>query len=258
MEIKEKECKPCRLILPVDLSAKALPRQRFLLLDQLRTTLASVLHTSILRKNLQKIEWRHCGRSRSDAQVSDGITKYSERIPKLKEPCAVNLSVLKSVMKCSKTRVPQKSVRVPYIPEHFLSPDGYTSGHVARIQLYTCHHLEPPPLERHLYSSSYPTKLLMQGVTWCTTFLGARSLLSGEYGVSPCTPSLWSRLPLSRSASLAHHAFSGKLFPCLDLWLGNDHLITSSFVLVPLESFKQAFLISRRRDLSAVSCHLIS
>jgi len=64
--------------------------------------------------------------------------------------------------------------------------------------------------------------------------------------VSPCTPSLWSRLPLSRSASLAHHAYSGKMFLCLDLWLGNDHLITSSFVLVPLESLKQAFLISRR------------
>ena len=124
------------LILPVDLSVRALPRQRFLLLDQLRTTLASVLCVSILRKDLQKTEWRRCGRSRSDAQVSDGITKYSERISKLKEPSAVNLSVLKSV--------PQSLLRVPYIPEHFLSPDGYTSGHVARIQLYMCHHLEPP------------------------------------------------------------------------------------------------------------------
>jgi len=64
------------MILPVDLSARALSRQWFLLLDRLRTTLASVLHTSILRKNLKKKEWRHCGRLRSDAQVSDGITKY--------------------------------------------------------------------------------------------------------------------------------------------------------------------------------------
>ena len=42
------------LILPVDLSARVLSRQRFLLLDQLRTTLASVLHVSIPRKNLKK------------------------------------------------------------------------------------------------------------------------------------------------------------------------------------------------------------
>jgi len=148
-----------------------------------------------------------------------------------------------SVLKCSKTYL-KSLLRVPYIPEHFLSADGYTSGHVARIQLYTCHHLEPPPLERHFYSSSYSTKLPMQGVTCCTASL-ERDPLSGEYGVSPCTPSLWSRLPLSRSASLAHHACSGKLFPYLDLWLGNDHLTTSSSVLVSLESLKQAFLISR-------------
>ena len=95
------------------------------------------------------------------------------------------------------------------------------------------------------YSSGCSTKLPMQGVTWCTASL-ERDPLSGEYGVSPCTPSLWSRLPLSRSASLAHHACSGKLFPCLDLWLGNDHLITSSFALVPFESLEQAFLIFRR------------
>ena len=60
------------MILPVDLSARVLPRQR---LDQLRTTLASDLHASIPRKNLKKTEWRRCGRSRFDAQVSDGITK---------------------------------------------------------------------------------------------------------------------------------------------------------------------------------------
>ena len=64
------------MILPVDQSARALPRQRFLLLDQLRTTLASVLQASIPRKNLKKTEWRRCGLSRSDAQVSDGINKY--------------------------------------------------------------------------------------------------------------------------------------------------------------------------------------
>ena len=42
------------MIMSVELSARALPRQRFLLLDQLRTTLASVLHASIPRKILKK------------------------------------------------------------------------------------------------------------------------------------------------------------------------------------------------------------
>jgi len=63
------------MILSVDQNARVLPRQRYLSLDRLCTTLASVLHTSILLKNLKKTEWRHCGRSRADAQVSDGITK---------------------------------------------------------------------------------------------------------------------------------------------------------------------------------------
>ena len=63
------------LMLPVDQSAKVLPRQRYLPLDRLCTTLTSVLHTSIPLKNLQKTEWRRCGRSRFDAQVCDGITK---------------------------------------------------------------------------------------------------------------------------------------------------------------------------------------
>ena len=45
---------------------------------------------------------------------------------------------------------------------------------------------------------------------------------------------------------LLHRVCSGKLFPCLDLWLGNDHLITPSFALGPFESREQAFLIFRR------------
>ena len=75
----------------------------------------------------------------------------------------MNLSVLESILKAYSSvlkSVPQSLLRVPYIPEHFLSPDGYTSGHVARIQLYTCHHLERLLLERHFYSSGCSTKLL--------------------------------------------------------------------------------------------------
>jgi len=58
------------MILPVDQNTRASPRQRYLPPDRLCTMLASVLHTSIHLKNQQKTEWRHCGRSRSDAQVS--------------------------------------------------------------------------------------------------------------------------------------------------------------------------------------------
>ena len=141
--------------------------------------------------------------------------------------------------------VPQNLLRVPYIPERFslltVTPlDTWLASSCTRVTIWS-----PLPLERHLYSSSYSTKLPMRGVTRCIASL-ERDPLSGEYGVSPCTPSLWYRLPLLRSASLAHHACSGKLFPCPDFWLGNDHLITSSFVLVPLENLKQAFLIFRR------------
>ena len=83
----------------------------------------------------------------------------------------------------------------------------------------------------------------MRGVTTASL---ERDPLGSAYGVSPCTPSPWSRLLLPRSSLLAHRACSGILFPCLDLWLGNDHLITSSFVLIPLEGPKQASLIPRR------------
>ena len=92
----------------------------------------------------------------------------------------MNLSVLESILKAYLKSL----LSVPYIPEHFLSPDGYTSVHVARIQLYTCHQLELPPLERHLYSSSHSTKLPIQGVTWCRAYLGARPLKWRARGVT--------------------------------------------------------------------------
>jgi len=84
----------------------------------------------------------------------------------------VNLSVLESIMKAYLKSL----LSVPYIPELFLSPDGYTSKHVAHIQLYTCQHLELPQLERYFYSFRHASKLSIQGVTWCTAFLGARPL----------------------------------------------------------------------------------
>ena len=149
----------------------------------------------------------------------------------------------KSVKKCSKRAYLRNSLEFLIYLSTFslltVTPlDTWLTSSCTRVTIWS--HLL---LEHHLYSSSYLTKLPMRGVT--TAFL-ERDPLSGEYGVSPCTPSLWSRLLLTRSASLAHHACSGKLFPCLDLWLGNDHLMTLSFVQVPLESLKQAFLILRR------------
>ena len=123
--------------------------------------------------------------------------------------------------------------------------DGYMSGHVAHIQLYTCPHLELPPLERHLYSSSHSTKLPIQGVTWCTAFLGARSPKWRVRGVTMHTFSMVSPAAIKIRFTCTSCMFS-ETVPCPDLWLGNDHLITSSSVLVPLESLKQAFLIFRR------------
>ena len=90
--------------------------------------------------------------------------------------------VLTSVKKCSKRAYLLKFVGVPYIPEHFLSPDGYTSGHVALIQLYTCHHLERLLLERHFYSLGCSTKLSMQGVTRCIAALERDLLLVASTG----------------------------------------------------------------------------
>ena len=62
-------------------------------LDRLCTTLASVLHTSIHLKNLQKTEWHRYGRSRSDAQVSDGTTKTLREKTKNSRNRAKTLSV---------------------------------------------------------------------------------------------------------------------------------------------------------------------
>ena len=154
-------------------------------------------------------------------------------------------SVLKSVKKCSKRAYLRSSLEFLIYLSTFslltVTPlDTWLASSCTRVTIWS--HLL---LERHLYSSSFSTKLPMQGVTRCVASL-ERDPLSGEYGVSPRTPSLWSRLLLSRSALLAHRTCSGKLFPCLNLWPGNDYLITSSFVLVPLEGPKQAFLILRR------------
>ena len=81
------------LILPVDQNARALPRQRYLPMDRLCTTLASILHTSINLKNLQKTEWRRCGRLRFDTQVSDGTTKTLRERTKNSRNRAKTLSI---------------------------------------------------------------------------------------------------------------------------------------------------------------------
>jgi len=47
----------------------------------------------------------------------------------------------------------KSSLGNPFIPGHFLSPGSYAAGHVAHIQSYTCHHLEPPWLGRCFWLS---------------------------------------------------------------------------------------------------------
>ena len=64
-----------------------------------------------------------------------------------------------------------KFVGNSYIPGHFLSPGSYTSGHVARIQLYTCHHLEHPWLGRHFLLFRVLAKLLTHDTTQCIVAL---------------------------------------------------------------------------------------
>ena len=76
--------------------------------------------------------------------------------------------------------------------------------------------------------------------------LGARSLLCGEYGCHHAHLLCGLAGRHHDLFHLLHRVCSGKLFPCLNLWLGNDHLITSSFVLVSFEGPKQAFLNLRR------------
>ena len=131
---------------------------------------------------------------------------------------------------------------------YFLSPDGYTSRHVARIQLYTCHHPERLLLERHFYSSGCLTKFTQVRSNSVHSCLGARSSSSGEHGVSPCAPSVWSRLLLSRSALLAHRVCSGKLFPDLNLWSVREW--PSDNFILGFESLEQAFLIFRRSPIA--------
>ena len=83
------------------------------------------------------------------------------------------------------------------------------------------------------YSSGCSTKLPMQGVTRCTGCPHAH-LLCG----------LACRYHDLHYLLIVHVLVN--LFPGLNFWLGNDHLITSSFMLVPFEGLEQAFLIFRR------------
>jgi len=163
------------MILPFDQSARVLPRRRYLLLDQLSTTLASVLQASNPRKNLKKTEWRRCGRSRSDAQVSDGITKILREKLRTQGPVQCSLSayssVLTSVKKCSKRAYLRSSLEfLIYLCIFSLltvTPlDTWLASNCTRVTIWS--HL---PLERHFYSSGCSTKLPMQGVTRCIAAL---------------------------------------------------------------------------------------
>jgi len=162
------------MILPVDQNARASPRQRYLPLDRLCTTLASVLRTSIHLKNLQKTEWRRCGRSRSDAQVSDGTTKT------LRE----KLRTRGTVQKLSQSLKYSPSVK-KYSKRAYLRSSLESLIYLCTFSLLTVTHLNTCLassctrvtiwsvlcLSVTSYSSGCSTKLLMQGVTRCIAAL---------------------------------------------------------------------------------------
>ena len=156
------------LILPVDLSARVLPRQRSLLWISFapRSFCSSRLNSSQEPEEnkvapLRLIALRRSSQWKNHQKLRENI--WTQGTMRSESQCT---------RKYSKS-VPQKSVKRSLYTWAFLSPDGYTSRHVARIQLYTCHHLELPQPERHFYSFRHSTKLSTQGVTWCMAFLGA-------------------------------------------------------------------------------------
>ena len=133
-----------------------------------------------------------------------------------------------------------------YIPGHFLSPGSYTFGQVARIQLYTCHHLEHPWLGRHFLLFRLLAKLLTHGAQSC---LGAWSLLHGEFGC------LHTHLPCGLAGRLhdllylLHRVCSSKLSPDLIFWLARKWLSDFIFgdVLVSAISNHEVVWVRIRR-----------
>jgi len=139
---------------------------------------------------------------------------------------------------------------------HFLSPDSYTSGHVACIQLYTCHHLEHPWLERHLLLFRLSTKLLMQEATQRITALERDLFCVASTGVF-----IHTFLVVSPAAIIFYFTYftvhvrvicsptstSGQL--------GNDHLTTSSFASKSWNKLSWSF---GDVILSAISDHVVA
>jgi len=96
------------------------------------------------------------------------------------------------------------------------------------------------------YSSCCSTKLPMQGVTRCIATLQRDLFCVASTGCprAHLLCGLACRYHNLHYLLIVHVLVN--LFPGLNFWLGNDHLITSSFMLVPFEVLEQAFLIFRR------------
>ena len=136
------------MILPVDQDVGALPRQSWI---DFCAVLASVLRRDPPQEPAKDrtAPLRPITLRRPSQRLNHQLLRENSRT--LRNRAKFSLSVLKTRKRKEViwTCVPQKFVRISYIPGHFLSPDSYASGHVARIQLYTCHHLEHPWLGRH-------------------------------------------------------------------------------------------------------------
>ena len=109
----------------------------------------TVIHLKNLQKN-RTAPLRPITLRRPSQRLNHQLLRVKLKNSKGTVQCSLPVySRLASVKKTIWTCVPQKFVGNSYIPGYFLSPGSYTSGHVARIQLYTCHHLEHPSLGRY-------------------------------------------------------------------------------------------------------------
>ena len=132
------------VILPVDRNAGALPRQTWI-------DFCAVLASVLLRDPPQEpakdrtAPLRPITLRRPSQRLNHQLLRENSRTLRNRAQILSQRTLVLAVVKKSSKRVrTSKFVGNSYIPGYFLSPGSYTSGHVARIQLYTCHHLEHP------------------------------------------------------------------------------------------------------------------
>ena len=136
------------------------------------------LHTSVpLRDPPREPAKKQSGAAAADrTPTPKSVTNH--QILRQQEPCKSSLTVSSTTRKRKEYKLNMRtseSLLRTLIYLAVLSPGSYRLGHVARIQSYTCHHLEPPWLGTA--STLILAKLLMHGTAQCIANLGVRSLL---------------------------------------------------------------------------------